>query len=70
MVYDKTRNNEIEAVANWAVLRFTTQHLTHEMDWTLQTIKRKIDHYGGLYYASEDRYRYVSKPNEQLNLFE
>ncbi len=70
VVYDKGRNNEITAVANWAVLRFTTQHLMHEMDHTILTIKRKIDKFGGLHYAAEDTFRYVSRQDGQLGLFE
>ena len=69
VIYDKVRNNEIEAVADWDVLRFTTLHIEKQMDWTIQTIKRKIDRLGGLYYAKEDTYRYVSPNNNQLNLF-
>jgi len=67
--YDKTRNNEIESIANWSVLRFTTKHLTEQLDDSIQKIKQKIDHLGGLYYAAEDQYRYVSKPDGQLRLF-
>lgn len=70
VIYDKGRNNEITAVANWAVLRFTTKHLMEEMDHTIRTIKRKIDKFGGLHYAQEDAYRYVSRSNGQLGLFE
>ncbi len=70
VIYDKSRNNEIAAVANWAVLRFTTKHLTEQMDHTILTIKRKIDRFGGLHYAQEDTYRYVSKQDGQLGLFD
>lgn len=70
VIYDKSRNNEIAAVANWAVLRFTTKHLIEQMDHTILTIKRKIDQFGGLYYAREDTYRYVSKQDGQLGLFD
>lgn len=70
VIYDKGRNNEIAAVANWAVLRFTTKHLMNEMDHTIRTIKRKIDKFGGLHYAAEDTFRYVSKQDGQLGLFE
>ena len=70
VIYDKGRNNEITAVANWAVLRFTTRHLMNEMDHTIRTIKRKIDKFGGLHYAAEDTFRYVSKQDGQLGLFD
>ncbi len=70
VIYDKGRNNEIAAVANWAVLRFTTKHLMEDMPHTIRTIKRKIDKFGGLYYAEEDAYKYVSKQDGQLGLFE
>jgi very-short-patch-repair endonuclease len=69
VIYDKVRNNEIEAVANWDVLRFTTLHIEKEMDWTIRTIKRKIDKLGGLYFVQEDQFKYVSKSDSQLNLF-
>ncbi|MGM9509576.1 endonuclease domain-containing protein [Larkinella sp. GY13] len=70
VIYDKTRNNEITAVANWAVLRFTTKHLMEDMPYTIQTIKRKIDKFGGLHYAREDAFKYVSKKDGQLGLFD
>lgn len=70
VIYDKNRNNQIAAVANWATLRFTTKHLIEEMPSTMQTIKRKIDKFGGFHYVQEDTYRYVSKQNGQLGLFE
>ena len=70
VIYDKNRNNQIAAVANWATLRFTTKHLVEEMPYTMQTIKRKIDKFGGLHYVQEDTYRYVSKQDGQLGLFE
>lgn len=60
VIYDKNRNNQIAAVANWSTLRFTTKHLLDEMPQTIQTIKRKIDKFGGLYYAQENTYKYVS----------
>ena len=61
VIYDKNRSNEIAAVANWAVLRFTTRHLMEDMEHTIRTIKRKIDKFGRLHYVQEDTYRYVSK---------
>lgn len=67
--YDKTRNNEIESIANWSVLRFTTKHLTEHLDDSINKIKQKIDRLGGLYYAAEDKYQYVSKLDGQLRLF-
>ncbi|WP_041257763.1 endonuclease domain-containing protein [Fibrella aestuarina] len=72
VVYDKNRNNQISAVANWTPLRFTTKHLIHEMPETIRTIKRKIDKLGGIQVVSEDEvsYRYVSKQDGQLNLFD
>lgn len=72
VIYDKARNNEIAAVADWDVLRFTTQHIEKNMDWILRTIGRKIDRLGGLKYpqlAQEDVVRYVSKNENQLDLF-
>lgn len=72
VIYDKHRNNQISAVANWSPLRFTTKHLINEMPQTIQTIKRKIDKLGGLQVVNEDEitYRYVSKQDGQLNLFD
>lgn len=72
VIYDKARNNEISAVADWDVLRFTTQHIEQNTDWVLRTIGRKIDRLGGLKYpqqAQEDVVRYVSKYDNQLDLF-
>lgn len=40
------------------------------MDHTIRTIKRKIDRFGGLHYVQEDAYKYVSKHDGQLGLFE
>lgn len=69
VIYDKARNNEISAVADWDVLRFTTQHIEKNMDWILRTIGRKIDRLGGLKYVEEDTVRYVSKHDNQLDIF-
>ncbi len=70
--YDKTRNNEIAAVADWDVLRFTTEHITKDLPHTMRTIMRKIDKLGGLQVVREEEitYRYVSKSDGQLNLFD
>ena len=72
VIHDKHRNNQISAVADWAPLRFTTKHLISEMPQTIQTIKRKIDKLGGIQVVNEDEvtYRYVSKQDGQLNLFD
>lgn len=72
VMYDKHRNNQISAVANWSPLRFTTKHLIDEMPQTIQTIKRNIDKLGGIQVVNEDEttYRYVSKQDGQLDLFE
>ena len=72
VIYDKHRNNQISAVANWSPLRFTTKHLVNEMPQTIQTIKRKIDKLGGIQVVNEDEitYRYVSKQDGQLGLFD
>ncbi len=67
--YDKGRNNEIAALADWHVLRFTTRNIEQEMPQTIYLIKTKIDRLGGLHYAREDVVRYVSRPNDQLDLF-
>lgn len=69
VMYDKVRNNEISAVADWDVLRFTTQHIEKDMDWILRTIGRKIDRLGGLKYVEEDTVRYVSRNDNQLDIF-
>lgn len=69
VIYDKARNNEISAVADWDVLRFTTKHIQEDMDWTLRTIGRKIAKLGGLMYAQEDTVQYVSKNDNQLEIF-
>ena len=67
--YDKGRNNEIAAIADWHILRFTTRDIEEEMPHTVDLIKYKIDRLGGLHYAQEDVVRYVSRPNNQLDLF-
>ena len=67
--YDKGRNNEIAAIADWHVLRFTTRNIEEEMPQTINLIRAKIDHLGGLHYARENVVRYVSQRNDQLNLF-
>ena len=70
VISDKKRNNEVSAVANWRVLRFSTRHIEKEMENTILTIKRQIDKLGGLQNPSKpDEYNYVSKKNDQLNLF-
>lgn len=69
VIYDKGRNNEITAVANWAILRFTTKHLLEEMPHTILTIQRKIDKFGGLHFLQENQYKYVSPNNGQLRMF-
>lgn len=72
VIYDKHRSNQISAVANWSPLRFTTKHLLNKMPQTIQTIKRKIDKLDGVQIVSETEitYRYVSKQDGQLNLFD
>jgi very-short-patch-repair endonuclease len=30
VIYDKARNNELSAAADWDVLRFTTRHIEQE----------------------------------------
>jgi very-short-patch-repair endonuclease len=72
VIYDKHRNNQISAVANWSPLRFTTRHLLNEIPQTIQTIKRKIDKLEGIEVITEDKitYRYVLKQDGQLNLFD
>lgn len=67
--YDKGRNNEIAAIANWHILRFTTRNIEEELPQTMRLIKAKIDRLGGLHYAQENVVRYVSTPNAQLDLF-
>ena len=69
VIYDKNRNNQIAAVANWATLRFTTKHIVEEMPKTILTIERKINKFGGLYYAQEDTFKYVSR-DDQMRLFD
>lgn len=67
--YDKARNNEIAAGADWDVLRFTTRNLTQELPHTMRLVKQKIDRLGGLHYARENVVRYVSDGGAQLPLF-
>lgn len=69
VIYDKARNNEITAGANWDVLRFTTRHIEQELPWAIGLLKQKIDRRGGLHYAHENVVRYVSNRNNQLDLF-
>jgi very-short-patch-repair endonuclease len=69
VIYDKSRNNQIEAVANYSVLRFTTIHIESQMENTIHLIKQKVDKLGGIYFAKEDEYKYLSKPDGQLRLF-
>ncbi|WP_375418688.1 endonuclease domain-containing protein [uncultured Hymenobacter sp.] len=67
--YDKARNNDIAAGANWDVLRFTTRNITEELPQTMSLVKQKIDRLGGLHYARENVVRYVTA-GPQLPLFE
>ncbi|WP_035558086.1 endonuclease domain-containing protein [Hymenobacter sp. IS2118] len=69
VIYDKARNNEIAAAADWDVLRFTTRHIEQEMPWAIGLVKQKIDRLGGLHYAKENVVRYVGMQNNQLDLF-
>jgi len=69
VIYDKARSNEIAAVADWDVLRFTTRHIEQELPWAMRLVKQKIDRLGGLHYAQENVVRYVSNPGGQLDLF-
>lgn len=70
VMYDKKRNNEVSAVANWRVLRFSTKQIEQELENTILTIKRQIDNLGGLQNAAKlDEYNYVFNKNDQLNLF-
>lgn len=69
VIYDKIRNNEIEAIANYNVLRFTTHHINFEMNWTISMIKQKIDKLGGIYDEQTKSFRYTAQ-NKQLGLFD
>lgn len=72
VIHDKHRSNQIAAVAKWFPLRFTTKHLLNEMPQSILTIKRMIDQLGGIEIVGEDEltYRYVSKQDNQLRLFD
>ena len=70
VMYDKKRNNEVSAVANWRVLRFSTKNIEQELEHTILTIKRQIDNLGGLQNSKNpEEYNYVSNKNDQINLF-
>ena len=68
--YDKARNNEIAAGADWDVLRFTTRNITDEMPYTMHLVKQKIDRLGGLRDARTNVTRYVADTGPQLPLFD
>ena len=48
VLYDKFRNNEIESVTGWSVLRFPTFRIVEEPENCIRTIKRRIHLFGGL----------------------
>ena len=71
VMYDKFRNNEIESVTGWSVLRFPTAAILKEPEHCLRTIKRRIYLFGGQKMPdgtiSHDIY---SSPNDkQLSIF-
>ena len=61
VIYNKMRNNEIAAVADWDVPRFTTRHIEQDLDWTMRTIGRKVSLLGELKYAQEDSVHIIPK---------
>ena len=71
VIYDKFRNNEIESVTGWSVLRFPTVRLEKEMEYCIKTIKRRIYLFGGQQLAdgSIQQDMYKSFNENQLNLF-
>jgi very-short-patch-repair endonuclease len=71
VIYDKFRNNEIESVAGWSVLRFPTVRLEEDMEHCIQTIQKRIYLYGGQKMPDGNIVQefYKSPDNKQLNLF-
>lgn len=71
VIYDKFRNNEIESVAGWSVLRFPTVRLVEDMEHCIQTIQKRIYLYGGQKMPDGNIVQefYKSPDNKQLNLF-
>jgi hypothetical protein len=69
--YDKFRNNEIESVAGWSVLRFPTVRLVDDMEHCIQTIQKRIYLYGGQKMPDGNIVQefYKSPDMKQLNLF-
>jgi len=47
LLVDKKRNNVLES-EGWSVLRFTTNQIVQDLDFTYALIKKTIDKYGGL----------------------
>lgn len=71
VIYDKFRNNEIESVTGWSVLRFPTVRLVEEMQHCIQTVKKRIYLYGGQKLADGTIQQdiYQSPNSNQLTLF-
>lgn len=71
VLYDKFRNNEIESVTGWSVLRFPTVSVLNEPENCIRTIKRRIHLFGGLKLPdgtiSQDIY--YSPNDNQLSIF-
>ena len=68
---DKKRNNVLESLG-WAVLRFTTEDIRHNLREIIRQTKKTINRYGGLQYANDPAAfrRLPDKRSKQLNLFD
>lgn len=67
---DKQRSNALES-QGWAVLRYTTDAINHDLDSCIQQVKETVKRYGGLQDATDpSTSHYLDDGQEQLRLFD
>ncbi len=66
---DKKRSNILQT-DGWAVLRYTTDQINHNLEYCIQQVKETVNQYGGLQDAIDpSKHRYLDDGNNQLRLF-
>ena len=69
VIYDKTRNNELES-DKWKVLRYTTKHFNETNHTHIRsTLYKCVKDFGGCLFEPENQYFQSINPKGQITLF-
>ncbi len=70
MKKDKQRSNALES-QGWAVLRYTTEAINHNLENCIQEVRKTINTHGGLQDAADPSVsRSLDDGQDQLRLFD